>query len=155
MMSTQEQTIRQSDFGIPVARAAHFASPQAEAEALSRGRRVFACELEAGLVSHFIDVATGALSFVDPVTGEPVRHAVVVSTHRPEGFGSSYVVRRHAPPNQAPWLDEKGQRVAIKSETPLPHARLIYEYVPSIDGWHLVAYHPEAVSLREAQANLR
>jgi hypothetical protein len=155
MTSTPQQTLKQSEFGIPVARAACFSSPQAEAEALGRGRRAFACELEAGIVPHFIDAATGACTYVDPTTGEPVRHAVVICTNRPGGFGTSHVVRRQPPPSFALALDAKGQRVAVQSTTPLRRARLIYEYVPSIDGWRLMTYHPEAVSLTDAQTNLR
>lgn len=138
-----------------MARSARFSSAEAETEALGRGRRVFACELEAGIVQHFSDAQSGERSYIDPQTDEPVRHVVVVTTNRPEGFGTSHVVRRQAAPSQALLLDANRRRVAVPSATVLRRARLIYEYVPSIDGWHLITYHPEAVSLPDAPTNLR
>lgn len=138
-----------------MARAARFSSVEAESEALGRGRRVFACELEAGIVPSFIDAQRGERSYIDPETGEPVRHAVVVSTDRPAGFGTSQVVRRQAAPRHDLALDASGRRVSMPSTTVLRRARLIYEYVPAIDGWHLITYHPEAVSAPNSATNLR
>lgn len=141
--------------GPPRARASRFASPQAEAEALGRGRRALQRDLEAGAVPAHLDPVTGASRYVDPVTGEPVRHQAVVTTKRPGGFGTSQVVRRQPPPSTALAPDAAGNRVAIPSSTPLPNATVVHEYVPSTSEWRTVSHYPEPAPLANGQMPIR
>ena len=141
--------------GPPRARASRFASPQAEAEALGRGRRALQRDLDAGAVPAHRDPTTSAPRYVDPVTGEPVRHEAVVTTQRPGGFGTSQVVRRQPPPSTALAPDAAGNRVAVPSSTPLPNATVVHEYVPSTGEWRPVSHYPEPAPLANGQMPIR
>lgn len=141
--------------GAPRGRASRFSSPQAEAEALGRGRRALKHDLQAGTVPGHTDPVTGARSFVDPATGIPVSHDVVVPTNRMDGYGTSQVVRRQPPPSTAVAKDAAGNRVAVPSSTRLPNARVVHEYVPSTGEWRRVTSYPEPAPLPNGQPNLR
>lgn len=134
--------------GSAAGRASRFESPEAEAEALGRARRA----LDRQLAS---ESATGAPPNVDPVTGQPRRIPVTVPTNRPGGYGTSQVVQRAPAPSTAIAPDASGARVPVTSTTPLPNARVVWEYVPSTGEWHPVTYFPEPLPLPNGQPNLR
>ena len=150
-----EQHPTEAPGGPPRARASHFGSPQAEAEALGRGRRALQRDLDAGTVPTHLDPVTGAPTYVDPVTGEPVRHEALVSTNRPGGFGNSQVVRRQPPPSTALAPDTAGNRVAVPSSTALPNATVVHEYIPSTGKWRTVTHYPEPAPLPNGQMPIR
>jgi hypothetical protein len=68
--------------GDTLGRASRFSSPEAEAEALGRGRRALNRDLANGGVQTFPDPVTGEPTFVNPETGEPARQRVNVMTNR-------------------------------------------------------------------------
>ena len=128
----------------PAGRASRFTSPEAEAEALGRGRHSLNRRLREGTVPTHPDPVTGAPTYVDPVNGKPVRVEAPVTTNRPGGFGTSQVPQRNPPPSNAAVLDPAtGQRIPIQSPTPLPNASTVFEHVPSTGQWHPVTYFPE------------
>ena len=141
--------------GPPRPRASRFGSPQAEAEALGRGRRALQRDLDAGNVPAHPDPVTGSPTYVNPVTGEPVRHEAVVTTNRPGGFGSSQVVRRQPPPSSAFAPDAAGNRGAVPSSTALPNATVVHEHIPSTGGWRTVTHYPEPAPLPNGQMPIR
>ncbi|MCE9576333.1 MAG: hypothetical protein K8W52_24510 [Deltaproteobacteria bacterium] len=123
----------------PIGRASRFGSPEAEAEALGRGRK----ELERKLAKDAkTAAATGAPApkYVDQA-GKPADFGPRVPTNRPGGYGSSQVLRTH--PNGQPHLDADGNRVALPDSTPLPNALVVWEYVPSTGKWQPKTYYPE------------
>jgi hypothetical protein len=136
-------------------RASRYSSPQAEAEALGRGRRALQSALKAGTEDERFTDAAGQVTHVNPATGEPARHTTVVPTNRPEGYGTSQVVRRHAPPSDQVLKDASGQRVAQPSSTPLPNAAVHWEYVKSTGEWRRVTSYPEPAALPSGATNLR
>lgn len=138
----------------PAGRASRFSSPEAEAEALDRGRRQLDEALRSGTVTSYTDPVSGARTYVDPTTGKPVRFGCTVTTNRPGGFGTSQVPSRNPPPGNQPILDASGQRIPITSPTPLPRARVVFEYVPSTGEWRPVTYFPEPVLLPSGQLPL-
>jgi hypothetical protein len=140
----------------PIGRASRFGSPEQEAEALGRGRRALDADIANGaIVEKFPDPSTGQPTYVDPVTREPARQPVTVGTNRPEGYGTSQVVRRQPAPNDALNLDQNGNRVALPSSTLLREANVVYEYVPSTGEWRTVTAHPEPADLPNGQKPLR
>jgi hypothetical protein len=141
--------------GAPVGRSSRFSSPEAEAEALGRGRRQLDADLANGNVPTFPDPATGQPTFVNPATGEPVRRPVKVTTNREGGFGTSQVVRRQPPPVDSFHLDPNGNRVAVPSPTPMPAANVVWEYVPSTGEWRTVTQHPSPAPLPNGTPPLR
>lgn len=141
--------------GKPAARASHFSSPEAEAEALGRARRALEKDLKAGKVEGFLDPVTGARTYVNPVDGQPMRHDLIVATNRPGGFGTSQVVRRQSPPSESLALDPTGKRVAVPSATPLPDAYMRVEYVSSTRRWRPVTYYPQPRSHPNGMPPLR
>lgn len=128
--------------GNPPPRASRFRTPEAEAEALGRGQRQLETDLANGTVKAPIDPVTGRPQYVDPGTGNPVRHRFTVTTNHPDGFGgTSYVPQRNA--SGQPILDAAGNRIPVADPSPLNKARIIYEYVPSANEWRPVTYYPE------------
>lgn len=116
-------------------RSSRFTSPQAEAEALGRGRRVLGADLKNGAIPH---QATG---FVDPKTGAPARHSVNVTTNRPTGFGVATVKQKDSAGKVIKDPTTK-QPLTTTNPTPIKTAKLIYEYVPSAGQWRPVTYYP-------------
>lgn len=129
---------------LSVSRASRFSSAVSEAEALGRARRQLEADLAAGLVESAIDPATGRRTYVDPITGKPFRHTLVVRTTRPEGFAdAAFVPRRVGGPGTPYVLAEDGDRLVDVDHTPQTRARFIFEYVPDIDDWQPYTYYPE------------
>ncbi len=126
-----------------VGRASRFRSPEAEAEALGRGRAELEGMLRADEVPSFRDPTTGQRVYADPATGTPVRVRILVETTDPGGFAdSAWVGRRVGGPSSGFQLDEHGFRVVdhvVRVET---KARLSFEYVRSADEWRLASYFP-------------
>ena len=128
----------------PAGRASRFRTPQAEAEALGRGRGALEGELQAGNVTTYPDPVTGQPGYVDPATGAPVRRTVVVETNDPQGFGESVQVARRVGGPSSPYvLDASGNRIPDLVVAPQMHARIVFEYVPSANEWRPVTYFPE------------
>jgi hypothetical protein len=116
--------------------ASHFSSPQAEAEALGRGRRELQADLDAGAGGLEFPDANGNPTYVRP-NGSPVRRTIDVATNRPGGFGTSVDVGPGAAP--APGMPT---RIGYPNPAPISDARVIYEYVPSTGQWQPVTYYP-------------
>ncbi len=121
----------------PARRASRFGSPEAEAEALARGR----ADLNAQLAAQSAANGGTPPPYSDPVSRVPMRIRSVVETSRPEGFGSSQVALTG--PDGQPTLDGSGNRVSVADPSRLGHARIVWEYVRSIDEWRPVTYFPE------------
>ncbi|MCE9572195.1 MAG: hypothetical protein K8W52_03480 [Deltaproteobacteria bacterium] len=127
--------------GFPADEASRFGSPQAEAEALARGKRALATQLETEAKA----AAAAGLpppSLLQP-NGHPRRIRPLVKTHRPEGFGTQQKLRTG--PTGAPLLDANGKRVAVPHPSRLGHARVVWQYIPADDRWGPVTYFPENV----------
>jgi len=137
----------------PAGTASRFRSPQAEAEALGRGRTALQNKLkdDVGLPrnhpdaiepSH-IDPATGDRLYFDQATGRPARVPVDVRTNNPGGFADSReVAQRTGGPSSPYVLDASGNRIPITEAGPIPTARVVWEYVPSAREWRLLTYFP-------------
>ncbi|MDF5734753.1 MULTISPECIES: hypothetical protein [unclassified Nostoc] len=121
--------------GKPPSQSSRFTSPQAEAEALGRGRRALDTDLKNGAIPH---QGTG---FVDPKTGAPVRHSVSVTTNRKTGFGVAAVKQRDSAGKVIKDPKTK-QPLTTVDPTPIKTAKLIYEYVPSAKQWRPLTYYP-------------
>lgn len=122
--------------GKPPSQSSRFTSPQAEAEALGRGRRALDADLKNGTVPH---QSTG---FVDP-TGAPVRHSVNVTTNRKTGFGVAAVKQKD--PKTGKVLKDPNnpkQPLTTVNSTPIKTAKIVYEYVPSAKQWRPITYYP-------------
>jgi len=128
----------------PAGRASKFRTPEAEAEALGRARRALQADLDSGAVPSFVDPITGDRTYVNPANGAPVRRPVLVTTNDPRGFGSSsQVAQRVGGPSSPYVLDSSGNRIPVTDPNPLPNARVVWEYVPSVNDWRPVTYFPE------------
>ncbi len=121
--------------GIKPSKSSRFTSPQAEAEALGRGRRALGADLKNGVIPH---QGTG---FVDPTTGAPARHSVNVTTNRKTGFGVATVKQKDSAGKVIKDPKTK-QPLTTTNPTPIKTAKLIYEYVPSAGQWRPVTYYP-------------
>jgi hypothetical protein len=139
-LAQQEQRIRTGALpsgatGKPPAQASWFRSPEAEAEALTLGRRKLEADVSAGAAPKYT---------VNPATGvpEPTRHPVQVASSDPvNGFGQRvYRQMSGGKPVKDPLT---GQYVPVLDPNPQLHARIVWEYVPSIDNWRPVTYFPE------------
>jgi hypothetical protein len=129
----------------PTRRASHFRSPEAEAEALGRARRQLHEDLRNGIIQPYVDHRTGEESFVHPTTGEPKRHALVVRTTDPRGFGNSAQVARRVAGPGTPYLkDSAGNLVPERVGGPRMTAFVVFEYVQSLGAWRELSYYPEA-----------
>lgn len=106
-----------------------FNSPEQEAEALRLGRKGMDANAANGYPPY------------DPVTGEPNRCPVDVTTNDPEGFGSQ--TTRAKNPDGTNMRDANGDYVPVTNPTPLSGAKIIYEYVPSTGKWEPVTYYPQ------------
>lgn len=121
----------------PAQQASRFTTPQAEAEALGRGRRELDRRLAAG------NVPGAGNGFVNPATGVPQRVRIdgaPMRTTRPGGYGDAQVRQMNG--NQ-PVMDPNGGFQATPGPTGLTDARVIYEFVPSTGQWRPVTYFPE------------
>lgn len=126
-------------------RASRFRDAQAEAEALGRARRQLEADLRAGKVTSYTDPVTGATTFVNPSTGGPARHRVVVASSDPGGFADlAFVARRLGGPTSAFMVDAAGRRVVDLVTAPQMHAKVSFEFVPSAGEWRPVSCFPEA-----------
>jgi hypothetical protein len=96
-------------------------------------------------VPGFRDPATGGVAFVDPVTGAPARHRLVVHSHDPAGFSdTAYLGRRIGGPTSGFVLDAEGRRVVDLVVAPQTSAVISFEYVAGVGEWRLVTYFPES-----------
>jgi hypothetical protein len=145
--TTEAQQIRRVETGVTptgeVRRAppsaSRFGSPEAEAEALGRGRRALQADLDAGAGGRtYPDPVTGDPTYVNPNNGAPVRRTVTVETNRPDGFGTSVDVGPGAA--TGPGMPT---RIGYPRPEGIPNASLTYEYVPSTGEWQPVTYYPE------------
>ncbi len=125
--------------------ASRFRDAQAEAEALGRARRQLEADIERGSVSSYTQPVTGGATYVDPVSGRPMRHEVRVESGDPRGFAdSAFVARRVGGPTSEIVVDAAGRRVVDVVVAPQRHALVSFEYVPSTGEWRPVSYFPEA-----------
>jgi hypothetical protein len=106
-----------------------FNSPEQEAEALRLGRKDMDAKAANGYPPY------------DPVTGEPNRCPVDVTTNDPDGFGSQ--TTRAKNPDGTNMRDANGDYVPVTNPTPLSGAKVIYEYVPSTGKWEPVTCYPQ------------
>jgi len=113
--------------GNPTSKASKFLTPEAEVEALDRGRE----KLEQEIKDHNIPKM---------VNGEPNRHAVMVESNKHEGFGERWVRAKGS--NGKNLKNEDGSFIPQKDPVKLNKAKLIYEYVPSKNKWETVTYFP-------------
>jgi hypothetical protein len=134
--TAQQQTDRirtgvkpSGEAGAPVSKTSHFTSPEAEAEALGRGRR----QLEADIKSGKVDPG-----YKD---GKSVRHEVVVETNRPEGFGAGYA--KDKDPVTGKVKKDASQLPLTKADPDaLKKAKVVFEFRPSQNDWAPVTYFP-------------
>ncbi|WP_298771761.1 DUF6531 domain-containing protein [uncultured Shewanella sp.] len=113
--------------GAPTSKASKFITPQAEAEALGRGRR----QLNDDLMNQNIPTMTA---------DGPNRHAVTVNTNNPEGYGERWIRSKDSSGRNL--RDSQGNFIPEKDDVKLAQAKLIYEYVPSTSKWEPVTYFP-------------
>jgi hypothetical protein len=111
-----------------------------EAEAVGRGRTQLEQDLRKGDVESFLDPGTGKVVYVDPGTGFPVNHSVEVGTDDSLGFGDSAYVTKKV--GGKVLRDASGNKIPVKIVGPQMHARIVWQYVPSIDDWRPLTYYP-------------
>ncbi len=116
--------------GQKVGIASRFISPEAEAEALGRGRRKLRIDLKNGGVKPPRD-ATGNPIYTDS-TGFPFRPTTSVTTNRKDGFGKAVI------------KENKAGQIKVKEDPTLKSkATLVWEYALSTGEWNPVTYHPD------------
>ena len=134
--------------GSPLSTTSRFRSPEAEAEALGRGRRLLNEKLRSGTVQNdFPDPVTGTPTYVDPVTGSPTRVKIDnVTTNDVRGYGDGFIAERDAVTNQIIHPDPANptyRNPVPNPANPLMKADIVYEYVPSTGKWEPLTYYPK------------
>lgn len=114
--------------GRAISAPSSFGSPEAEAEALKKGR----AKLEKALKDKTIEPFAN-----DP---EPTRFETEVESGRKEGFGRREVKAKG--PDGKTLKDANGKIQTRTDPKPLRRARVVFEYVPSAREWRLLTYYP-------------
>jgi len=115
------------ELGNPTSKASKFLTPEAEIEALDKGRAKLEQEIKDQNIPTIIN-------------GEPNRHAVMVESNKREGFGERWIRAKDSSGKNL--KNENGSFIPQKDPVKLNKAKLIYEYVPSKNKWETVTYFP-------------
>ena len=132
----------------PIGTASRFRTPEAEAEALGRGRKLLEEKLRSGTLTQNQlrpDPVTGVPTYVNPVTGKPTRITIKeIPTNDARGYGDGFVAETDPATNQMVHPDPANpthQNPVPNPVNPLEKAQVTYEYVPSTGKWESVTHY--------------